>query len=401
MEFKKNTLLTVILLVSCIPLSIAQLAWQAKANMPTARKEIADAATVLDGKIYVLGGTNSDGIITNVFESYDPTTDSWTTLAPYPLAVWRTSMEALDGKIYVMGGYQSLSPFPFNPTNQGYSYDPTTDIWTPIQNMLITRGSAASVVLDGEIHLIGGANSGALDEHHSYDPSTDTWNAISTMTETRSGLTASLIDGKIYAAGGYFLNGGVVSKNTAEVYDPGTGLWTSVASMPITKLGITSAVLNGKMYVFGNENNTNVLEYDPINDSWSQLISMPENVNFAGAVATNNRIYVMGGGPVNLSTDGINAMYCFDPTVLGTSDIEQPYNFSLFPNPSSGSFSIEIATPAKELHIINSLGTKMKSILLKDHDRTIALSLSYPSGIYILEILYDDGVRVAKKVLIQ
>ncbi len=58
--------------------------WQQLASMPTARQELASA--VLNGKIYVIGGLNADGISTNTVEVYNPATNTWTSAQPLPLA---------------------------------------------------------------------------------------------------------------------------------------------------------------------------------------------------------------------------------------------------------------------------------------------------------------------------
>ncbi len=324
--------------------AVAQITWQQKADMPTARKEIADAATQLNGKIYVLGGKDHEGNISNVFECYDPGNDSWSSLAAYPIPVWRSSLEAVNGKIYAMGGYQSLNPFPFAPTNKAHVYDPDTDSWEAIQDIPVSLGSAATIVLDEQIHLIGGGANNALSSHFIYDPITDVWSTALSMNTSRSGLSAALVNGKIYAFGGYFLSGGVQSLSSAERYDPSTNNWTPITAMPFTKLGISSAVLDDRIYIIGNENNTNILEYDPLADSWQSLSPMPEDVNFAGAVRLEQRIFIIGGGAVNLQEDGIAAVHCFSLEPVALEEIEKPENidFELFPNPIHDKINIRI-----------------------------------------------------------
>jgi len=404
MEVMRRTTKTLYLTATMLLMAnvlLAQNVWEPKSDMPTARKEIADAATVLNGKIYVLGGTNSSGVISDVFEMYDPATNSWTTLAPYPLSVWRASMEALNGKIYAMGGYESLNPFPFSPTDKAYSYDPGTNVWTTIQDMLVTRGSASSVVLDGNIHLMGGANNDALDSHHKYDPGTNSWSTVATLIQKRSGLTAAVLNGKIYATGGYFLSGGVVSLSSAEVYDPGTNSWSSISSMPFTKLGTSSGVIQNKMYVFGNENSTDVLEYNPSTDIWTELVAMPENVNFAGAATFNDLIYVIGGGEVNLNTDGIAAMNCFNPVVLGINDFDALASVILYPNPSTGIINLRLEQPAVSLRIINVLGEVIEASNLVAGQNNHSIELPYPDGLYFVEVQFDNGKRTSKKLILK
>jgi len=378
----------------------AQNVWEPKADMPTARKEIADAATVLDGQVYVMGGTSAAGTITNVFEMYDPTTNGWTTLAPYPISVWRASLVALNGKVYGMGGYQALNPFPFDPSNKAFVYDPGTNSWSPIADMISPRGSSASVVLNGIIHLVGGANTDALDSHHSYDPDTDSWSSVSSLNQKRSGLTAATINSKIYAVGGYFLSGGVVSLSSAEVYDPGTNDWSNIASMPFTKLGITSEVVQNKMYVFGNENGTAVLEYNPAADVWTSLVNMPENVNFSGAATVEGLVYVLGGGEVNLTTDGIAAVHCFNPAILGIANYSSIKMSSISPNPASGKIWLKLQEPATSLRIIDVVGRVVTETKLSNSTLEVPVELPYNSGVYIVEVAFKNGLRNTHRVIL-
>ena len=324
--------------------------WFAKADMPTARKEVANAAVALGGQIYVVGGRLAGNQISTAFERYDPATDTWETLASYPFPVWRATAAVADGKIFVFGGYQSINPFPFNPSNKVHAYDPTSNVWTQRTDMLSARGAAAAVALNGNIHLIGGGANTALTTHHIYFPVSDSWTTEANLSQARSGLTANVLDGKIYACGGYFLSGGVISRNTMERYDPASGNWSFVNEMPIARLGLSSAVANGKLYVFGGETNgavpTKTLEYRPTTDTWKQMVTIPEPVNFAGAAAVNDTIYLMGGGAVNLTADGIDKTFCFVPemsTAVGDYFFEN-INASVFPNPiiSKATFNIEL-----------------------------------------------------------
>ena len=378
----------------------AQNVWESKADMPTSRKELTDAATVLNGKIYVMGGTTASGSITNVFEMYDPTTNVWTTLTPYPLSVWRASLVALDGKIYAMGGYQALNPFPFDPSNKAFVYDPGANSWSPIADMINPRGSSASVILNGNIHLLGGANTDALDSHHFYDPGTDSWSSISSLNQKRSGLTAVTINSKIYAVGGYFLSGGVVSLSSAEVYDPGTNLWSDISNMPFTKLGITSEVVQNKMYVFGNENGTAVLEYDPVSDVWTEWVNMPENVNFSGAATVEGLIYVLGGGQVNLTTDGIAAVHCFNPAILGLTNYEALKMSSLSPNPSSGLIGLKLQEPATFIRVFDVSGRLITETKLTNTEVEVSIALPYSNGIYNVEVQFESGDRNIHRVVL-
>ena len=386
-------------------------AWQPKTDMPTPRKEIANAAVTLDGKIYVVGGVRNNGTISNKLEVYDPQVNDWTTLANYPLSVWRATAAATNGKIYVFGGYQSLNPFPFNPSNTVYEYDPVANDWTQKANMLTSRGASCAVLLNGKIHLIGGASSSALNTQHVYDPVLNSWSTAASMAQTRSGLTANVIMGKIYAMGGYFLGAGVVSQKTAEVYDPALNVWSPIADMPMTKLGISSAVAGGQLYVFGNEGNTNTLVYNPDQNNWSQLGPMPENVNFAGAATVNETIYLIGGGPVNLNRfDGIAAVNCFEPVAVGVEDIRNTIpgfrQGPLFPNPTSGAVTLEFGLSSSQNLLFSVVDLAGRPIWESQpelyHPNNYQLKIGLPvdlaPGFYLLKA--QAGTRISAKSFI-
>ncbi len=381
--------------------SISQGIWQQKSNMPTARKEITDASAVLNGKIYVLGGTKPDGTITDAFESYDPMTDTWDSLAPFPIPVWRASLASVNGVLFGMGGYQSLSPFPFNPSNKCYAYDTLLDTWIPRQHMFNARGSAASVTIDKKVYLIGGTNANALNSMHIYNSLNDTWSIGPSMSQVRSGHTATVIDGKIYAAGGYFLNPGVTALSSGEVLDTALGTWAPIANMPLAKLGITSTAFQGQWYVLGNTSNNNLLRYNTMANAWVQEGPMPENVNFAGAQFLNDSIYLFGGGAVNLSTDGIDRIYASRPSITsGTLNIRPDGNIRIYPNPGNGNITIEMDQILQKgyLELINIEGEIM--IRKEIQDRAIIhLESKLPPGIFFLRVESGNEVYTSKLLI--
>jgi N-acetylneuraminic acid mutarotase len=175
--------------------------WSRGADMPTPRLIFARVA--FEGKIYTFGGLaglgNSDrGLKTT--DVYDPKTDTWTESATMPQAVWGHSAEVVDGKIYVIGGSYGIDAMQIHQV-----YDPQTNTWTSATPMPIrTRGHATSVVC-GKIYAIGGwLNSGQRPRSNTwmYDPTTDIWTETAPLPDVRAGFSASVVNGKIYAMGG-------------------------------------------------------------------------------------------------------------------------------------------------------------------------------------------------------
>jgi N-acetylneuraminic acid mutarotase len=120
--------------------------WSTKAAMPTARTALAASAGT-DGTIYAIGGVNSAQQPVNTVEAYNPATNSWSTEAAMPTA--RAALAAItgpDGIIYALGGNVHTPPNTNNDTNIAESYDPTTNSWSEIAPLPTSRGSLAAAV---------------------------------------------------------------------------------------------------------------------------------------------------------------------------------------------------------------------------------------------------------------
>jgi N-acetylneuraminic acid mutarotase len=79
--------------------------WTQLADGPSARTN--HTATVLNGKMYMHGGSGTVEGTSAKFYSYDPNTNLWTTLTASPTGSQRSDacLVAMDGKIYLTGGY--------------------------------------------------------------------------------------------------------------------------------------------------------------------------------------------------------------------------------------------------------------------------------------------------------
>jgi N-acetylneuraminic acid mutarotase len=85
--------------------------WTKKADMPNGRAGL--STCLIDGVIYALGGQTASGenvipterpAILSVMEKYDPATDIWTKMADMPTSRYAIATEVVNGKIYVFGG---------------------------------------------------------------------------------------------------------------------------------------------------------------------------------------------------------------------------------------------------------------------------------------------------------
>jgi N-acetylneuraminic acid mutarotase len=182
-------------------------------------------------------------------EEYDPATDTWTTKSPMPTSRGFHSANVVDGKIYVIGGSEASAPGT-NHVRTVEVYDPGTDSWTQKDDMPRLVSAGFSSVVGGKIYVFGGyGGSPRVDE---YDPATDTWTQKDDMPTARHAHATSVFDDKIYVIGGYEpRTAGYPGMTTVDVFDPATNTWTTAPDMPTGRLGPRTSVVDGKIYVLG------------------------------------------------------------------------------------------------------------------------------------------------------
>jgi N-acetylneuraminic acid mutarotase len=261
--------------------------------MPTPR--FGHAASVVDGKIYLVGGAGPGGVLITAIDVYDPITDSWTSKADIPTGRSWLAAYVVDDKIYTIGGV-SGSAWAGELLDTVEMYDPATDTWTTKANLPAAREVMAAVVLDGKIFVIGGkvqsddgevVSTGRVEV---YDPVTDSWSRGKNMPIS--------MDARAVVAGGkiYVTNGG-----TGQVYDPTGNRWAAVADIPGTVDAISMSEARGIIVTFGGINiNTgfpvsSVFMYDHESDTWAQLADMPLSGWGFSASEANGKVYLIGG----------------------------------------------------------------------------------------------------------
>ena len=292
---KKITLVLVLALALVAVSPAAEYTWAQKVDMPTAR--VVHSASVVDGKIYAIGGQTSEPNPVAVWpvEVYDPIADSWTQKANIPTGRAGHSTSVVDGKIYVVGGYDESGVMPSTVRE----YDPATDTWTIKADLPTPRSHLASSVVDGKIYAIGGFLSGiGRNTVEEYDPVTDTWTRKANMPFGVWGLCTTVVDGKIYALGG---RPDWQARPYVQEYDPATDTWTRKSDMPVVTSQMGSVVLGDKIIVIGgwlwsaDYPYTAVQMYDPETDIWTIEGDAPFLRAAFSASVVNNRIYAIGG----------------------------------------------------------------------------------------------------------
>jgi DNA-binding CsgD family transcriptional regulator len=224
------------------------------------------AAVVLDGRVYVPGGTTVSGEVTNVLEVYEPAAGAWEARSPLPLPLTGYALAALNGKMVLFGGWDGAAY-----RAETYVYDPASDRWSQATPMPSARAFAAASALGDVIYVVGGHDGHReLATVESYDPAGEgtpagPWTARPPLSEARAGLGLAPIGSRLYAVGG----GWTTPLAFNEQYDSRTGAWSRFET-PVAgqwrNLGL--AAYNQKLYAIGGWGGS----YLSLNETYQALL---------------------------------------------------------------------------------------------------------------------------------
>jgi N-acetylneuraminic acid mutarotase len=182
--------------------------WSDCASLPSPRG--AGAAAVLNGKIHLVGGRGYEGatlVDLNDHIVYDPASDSWHSSAPMPTGRDKLSLVAdpASGRLFAIGGFNSQTR---NPSGKTEIYNSATKSWTDGADVPTPRFAAGSVLLHGLIYFMGGSTTRAMyPTVNAYNVSTNTWTTLGGLPANRPMESAVVVNGTIYATGGDLCQG--------------------------------------------------------------------------------------------------------------------------------------------------------------------------------------------------
>lgn len=264
--------------------------------------------TALAGRFYLVGGIGGFAETLTSFEAFDPRTDAWEDLPPYPRPVNHPGVVAADGRVWVAGGFGPLGlrlrGFMFarwDPMADVRSFDPATRTWEDAPPLPEPRGAGGVAVADGAIWYVGGidAGRGLASSLFRFDLARRTWETRAAMPTPRDHLRLEAVGAQLFAISGRRDD---LRHNLAECerYDIATDTWTRVADVPFARGGFGSAVLDGAIWTFGGEEvwtcSSAVERYDPRADRWERAGTLPEPRHGICAAVIGGRIHLVSGG---------------------------------------------------------------------------------------------------------
>ncbi len=193
--------------------------WQKLAGLPAERRRAGAGAAAYQGKLYLVAGIrhgHSSGT-TNMFDVYDPKTDTWAALPDAPHIRDHSMAVVVGDKLYAVGGRNTsyrdpnnIIPFFRQVMLDVDCYNFKTGIWKTLDAKLpMGTGGGTAVNLDGKIFYIGGERAtdtlpnGPQKDVYCLDPKTlERWVKVSNLNMSRNGVGGTVLDHKIYIAGG-------------------------------------------------------------------------------------------------------------------------------------------------------------------------------------------------------
>jgi N-acetylneuraminic acid mutarotase len=192
--------------------------WSDAAPLPRPRG--GHAVAVLDGRIHVIGGGNSQSTIPD-HSVYDPATDRWSSLAPLPRAMGSPAAVVHAGSLYSLGGRSGLEDF-----GDVWRYDSSADRWLA-GPAIPARGTHGAISACGSIYVFGGESqpqARVLADVLRLDSSSNSWVALAPLPTPRNFARAVLFQGAVLVVGGSLEPGSSHSSagsRTVERFDPG------------------------------------------------------------------------------------------------------------------------------------------------------------------------------------
>lgn len=350
-----------------LDLAVPGHAWQVAAPLPRPRGHFASA--LVDGKLYLIGGTvRHDPVQVDVdwVDRFDVATRRWSAAAPLPnpLSHVEPSTFVRNGRIMIMAGRDNSSSE--RVQDLMLTYDPVTDRWLPygrvpaarvaplglpvgdtlyfglgadvtylahdstlwaqplagpwhrLADVPIALGEVTAAGVGDDLLLIGEESAATLRYHADrdrWDPPT----ATAARPANGSHQAGEWLDGQWYVLGGL---GNSVVGHVVQRYDPAGNRWSLEPDLPWAAGSAATAVIRDTLFIAGGidgDTTTSRAAYlDRRNGRWISVAPMPLPRNHGAAATDGRRLYVFGGrgpgsGNGNSVANGYAETQIYDP----------------------------------------------------------------------------------------
>ena len=372
--------------------------WTKMANIPQGRHH--PVTWGINGVGYMVTGTNAQNNPTKTFYTYNPQTDRWNYEGLFP----GTERSFAIGTVYKGKGYLGFGASQTRYLNDLWEYDPATDSWNQLASCPCAGRRHPSFVASNDAIYVGlgdGAQ-GNYDDWWKYDMKADSWRSIPDLPGAgRHHPFQFVVNGQVYAGMGH---AGQVIFDDWYRLDTATDTWTQMDDFP-GEARVAGTQFNHAQqgYVLsGDGDNHSYMStgefwrYNDSTDTWTQLTAHPGVSRWApGSFVLNDEVYLIGG--LNRQTRSLASSIYKYPLPSTVSLKETPQEpFTLYPNPTQGSMTIQAEREFDALTLINSTGVK---VFQKKGTFTKVDLGSLSPGIYLAQLRYQGTLLGQQRIL--
>lgn len=287
--------------------------WRVSGEMLQSR--IAAGTVVVDDRLYVIGGSDSQGYITHcewVPLADDGTMGEWQQASVLPEPRGYVAAVSHNGFVYVIGGANGDhgSNLLSSVERAKILADGSLSEWTTEKNLMTTpRRGGTAVATNGYVYAIGGYNGLFLDtvERSKIQPdgSLGEWQYVSSMLHGRYIQATTLVGDTLYVIGGHkrSMGGALSSVEFARLKEDGSlGNWAETEPINVARYDGSAVSINGSLFLVGgyDKGAVDAVEKARINADGSlapwKIVSRTAISRNSSAVAVHdNHIYSAGG----------------------------------------------------------------------------------------------------------
>lgn len=391
-----KTIITILLLGISFSGFCDKFVWNSKAPYPSFPRHRSSALTIGNKGYMGLGHINS-GTISQAYHDwweFDPSTNSWTQKADYPLDRFAVTGFTIGNKGYLGAGNEQN----FGDRAEFFEYNPITNIWTPKANFPIAAGGNISFAINGIGYMGFGNNTGL----YSYNPSSDIWNPVATSIPSSDYASAFVINNKAYILPAF-------SNNFYE-FNPSTGATTLKAPfIGDSRYAAVSFAVRNEGYIglgWSSASSDCVKDfyfYNPSTNFWDTIPKSFPGVrrNYVPSfVIGDNAYFGTGSNGTNLGD-----IWGYEWKVsVGVNEYTNNETVSIYPNPTSEKLIITIneellnAKPIIKLFQIEGNAVLDQNITAQS---TIIDVSDLSKGIYFSALLdSNQNILSIKKIII-
>ena len=278
-----------------------------------------------DGRVLRSGGTHDVGgtsVAVTSLETWDPQSGTWTTSGAVmgQERAAHTATLLLDGRVLLVGGADTAGVISATCD----LFDPLADTISAAASMGTARTQhTATLLADGRVLVVGGTNSidpndplaslgSIVGTAEVYDPNLNTWTSVGSLPKPRLLHSASLLaDGRVLVTGGLEVTSifGIPFgnlTNDARLFNPATGTFQNASNFGGNRLGHPQLTLSdGRVLVAGGTDGdlltqvftprSDVWVFDPSSNAWSQAPSLARARAFGSLVESGADILLLQG----------------------------------------------------------------------------------------------------------